>query len=110
VGTTIKIYLPRLEEPTEPARLDTARTETFVGSETILVVEDEPAVRRVIEQGLRDLGDTVIAASGGETALRSSEVHESPIQLLITDVVMPGMSKRMLAETLTASRPETKVL
>ena len=110
-GTTIKIYLPRvdgsLEEPKEPGEAP----EIFKGTETILVVEDEMEVRKLVAQILKGQGYTVIEASGGEEALKvARESTGRKIDLLLTDVVMPEMSGRELAETLPFRHPGLKIL
>ena len=109
-GTTFRIYLPRVLSaaaagPTVPAAV--ARTE---GTETILVVEDEEAVRHIAKRILCAAGYTVLTAATGAEALRTSESHPAPIHLILTDVVMPQMSGRALAEQLALARPGIKVL
>jgi PAS domain S-box-containing protein len=109
-GTTLKVYLPMVEGETE--NLD--RTEQIVdlarGTETILVVEDEDMVRQFTVKILDRLGYLVLGASNGEEALHVAEGHEGRINLLMTDVVMPGMNGRQLADELTRIRPGTAVL
>jgi CheY-like chemotaxis protein len=80
------------------------------GSETVLVVEDAPAVRAVMRQVLKRQGYTVLDAPDGAEALRLAAEHTGPIQLLLTDLVMPVLGGRQLTEQLTELRPETKVL
>jgi signal transduction histidine kinase/CheY-like chemotaxis protein len=109
-GTTFKIYLPRVDDPeTAPASVaePAARTE---GTETILVAEDEEAIRSLVRTVLHAHGYTVLAASRGDEALQLSEQHPGPIDLLVTDVVMPGMNGRELARRLTLARPGLRVL
>jgi CheY-like chemotaxis protein len=109
-GTTVRIYLPRCAEEHAPAEMaDTAPTERH-GSETILVVEDEEPVRTLAVTVLRRQGYQVVEARNAEEALRISEQHGGPIHLLLTDVVMPRMSGRHLAERLAPQRPEMKIL
>jgi CheY-like chemotaxis protein len=79
-------------------------------SETILLVEDEPAVRGLARQILRMHGYAVLEAADGVAALRVADEHAGPIDLLIADVIMPAMGGGPLAEKLVARRPETKVL
>ena len=83
-----------------------------VGSrkESILLVEDEDVVRELAHRILRDCGYRVLEARKGEEALMLAELHEGPIHLLLTDVVMPEMSGRQLAENLTPMRPDIKIL
>ncbi|MEP7004457.1 MAG: response regulator, partial [Sphingomonas bacterium] len=112
-GTTIKIYLPRLlREPTqdeEPATL-TAGFEKSARRETILVVEDDDDVRTYSVECLRELGYRVLEAHDGPSALRLLERQETPIDLLFTDVVMPGMTGSELAETARMLQPDLRVL
>ena len=108
-GTTIQIFLPRIEEPaasTEPAIL----AGSLQGSETILVVEDEAMLRPLIIDVLKGYGYKTLEASHGDGALRLCEQHQGPIHLMLTDVVMPRMSGRELAEKLAPLHPEMKVL
>ena len=79
-------------------------------SARILLVEDEPVVRRLVQEVLCMHGYTVLEAIQGDDALRLCREHTAPIDLLLTDVMMPGMSGRELAQRLTAARPGTKVL
>jgi PAS domain S-box-containing protein len=109
-GTTFKIYLPREEEPLEEIREKVVNGELPLGSETVLVAEDEEEVRKLAVRILEKQGYKVLEASQGEEALFISKKHEEPIHLLVTDVVMPGMSGRDLSERLTSLRPEIKIL
>ncbi|MDH4186146.1 MAG: PAS domain S-box protein [Nitrospira sp.] len=108
-GTTFKIYLPRVDAPEVqgPALM---KASPVSGSETILLVEDEDAVRELAKQILEMDGYTVLAAANGEAALALCAQYQGPIHLLVTDVVMPRMSGRRLADQLVALRPNTKVL
>jgi PAS domain S-box-containing protein len=106
-GTTFKIYLPRITEPIAPA---SPPSPALHGQGTILVVEDEEAVRQFACQALQQYGFTVLEASRGADALHLAQQHTEPIHLLLTDVVMPQMNGRELAYQLTALHPETKVL
>jgi len=109
-GTSFKVYLPRVDEAADPPVARPAMAEPRRGAETVLVVEDAAAVRMVTRQVLERYGYTVLEAPNGETALRLAAKHHGPIQLLLTDVVMPGLSGRQLAEQLSRLRPEMKVL
>jgi len=110
-GTTFGIYLPRskssvLEEPSAAA----VPAEVLRGSGTVLVVEDQDAVRRFVCTILESYGYGVLQAANGPDALALSERHPGIIHLLITDVVLPLMDARVLADKLRAARPEIKVL
>ena len=108
-GSSFKIYLPRLEAATDsvptPARSGPAR-----GTETVLVVEDEPAVLALSCRALETQGYVVLSASDAEAAQRIVERHGGTIHLLVTDVVMPGLSGRDLADRLATKRPGIRVL
>jgi PAS domain S-box-containing protein len=110
VGTTVSVYLP-LADRTEPAAdPPSGSSATASGSETVLLVEDEMRVRKLVCEVLRRRGYTVLDAGDGIEALRVAAAHAGPIHLLVTDVVMPRLSGRALAEHLTALRPALKVL
>jgi PAS domain S-box-containing protein len=109
-GSAFKIYLPRVEtDAASQLRLEGGR-QAPSGQETILLVEDNPEVRDLARQVLARQGYTVLEAAEGEEALRRAEAHAGPIHLLLTDVVMPGMTGKALAERLGALRPDLKVL
>jgi two-component system cell cycle sensor histidine kinase/response regulator CckA len=109
-GTTFKIYLPRVDlAPEQLARAPDAR-ETPRGTETVLLVEDDEAVRNLARKRLEALGYTVLAVPAGADALDLAAAHVGPIHLLVTDVVLPGMSGRELATRLVAVRPGLRVL
>jgi PAS domain S-box-containing protein len=110
-GTTFKVYLPPIESATEPRAIDAQEGRAKEqGWETVLLVEDEDAVRILAREVLRRQGYVVLEARHGLDALRVAERHADPIQLMVTDVVMPHMSGRDLAERLVLSRPNMKVL
>lgn len=109
-GSTFRIYLPRTDEAAQLDPMRPAVIETPTGSETILLVEDEEIVRRMLQQVLRLQEYRVLAAARGEEALRLCEEHEQPIHLLLTDVVMPEMGGRELTERAMALRPDLKIL
>jgi PAS domain S-box-containing protein len=110
-GTTFKIYLPRVKEPTEAHRREgQGEADTLKGSETILLVENEDSVREMIALELNDMGYTVLEASSSSEALRIFERHDAQIHIVVTDVVMPGMSGPELCRTLTERNPGLKTL
>ncbi|MDQ2977547.1 MAG: response regulator [Acidobacteriota bacterium] len=109
-GTTFKVYLPRVDEVAQEQELDGGLQTLATGSETVLLVEDEHLVRDLTMEMLKECGYGVITGSNGEEALRVSREFEGRIDLMITDVVMPRMGGRALAEHLAVLRPETKVL
>jgi len=108
-GTSFKIYMPRVDESAERAT-PAAAAPLPRGTETILVVEDAPAVRAVTRQVLERQGYTVLEAPNGGAALVLATKHHGPIHLLLTDVVMPGVNGRQLAEQLARPRPDMMVL
>jgi two-component system cell cycle sensor histidine kinase/response regulator CckA len=109
-GTTFRIYLPRVEESAEPVGTVRISQPQHGGSETVLLVEDEESVRQLVRETLETKGYTVLEAANGEAALQIVTHHAEPIDMLITDVVMPGMSGRELSARLCATHPQTKVL
>ena len=108
-GTTFKVYLPWVGGEAEILRREKPLS-IHGGSETILLVEDNEPLRELTRQMLEGLGYAVLDSGRPFEAIRTAERHEGPIALLITDVVMPEVNGRLLAETLTAVRPEMKVL
>jgi PAS domain S-box-containing protein len=109
-GATFTIDIPRVDAPADrPGDVGLASAAPL-GSETVLLVEDEPEVRGLARDILRQQGYTVLEAADGDEALRLGRTHDGPIHLLVTDVVMPQMGGRALADRLRAGRPETKVL
>jgi two-component system cell cycle sensor histidine kinase/response regulator CckA len=109
-GTTFKIYLPRVEEQAERLVKETPSRELARGDETILLVEDDEGVRDVALTILEHLGYRVLTAANGGEAFMIVEKYAGHIDLLMTDVVMPGMNGRELAERLLRLKPEMKVL
>ena len=101
-GTTIRIYLPRVEGAVEATRTLLGETKATSGTETILIVEDNDQLRQMIVQILRADGYTVLEAENGARAVCLSE-RKAPIDLMLTDIVMPGMNGRALAEKLMNS-------
>jgi CheY-like chemotaxis protein len=108
-GTTFRLYFPLVEHATAPTPAPVSDTGPG-GTETILLAEDEAAVRCVAARTLRSLGYTVLEASHGLEALQVAAGYPEPIHLLITDVVMPHLNGRGLAEGLRRDRPELRVL
>lgn len=109
-GSTFKVYLPRVEETAEPKVQTSDKVKQKDGLETILLVEDEPDVRELIGDLLRENRYTVLEAGHSGEALEICQKFEKPIQLLLTDVVMPQMSGPELAKLLVPMRPEMRVL
>jgi two-component system cell cycle sensor histidine kinase/response regulator CckA len=109
-GTTFKIYFPQVESALEPPRVRTMPTEAAGGNETVLLVEDEPMVRELAVVTLREKGYNVLEAGNGEEGLRTARQHEGKIDLVLTDVVMPVMGGKEMADALRTSHPNTKVL
>src|SRR5256886_5848520 len=108
-GTSFKIYLPQVDATAEVAAAATGARAPR-GTETVLLVEDAAAVRAVTKQVVERQGYTVVEAPDGEAAVRLAQRHRGPIHLLLTDVVMPRVSGRELAEQLARVRPDTRVL
>ena len=109
-GTTFEIYLPVVDEPTRTSAPKPSRLPTGRGSQTILLAEDDAAVRRFARDVLRSHGYKVLDASDGDEALEIARRYSEPIHALVTDVVMPGLSGRDLAVRLTADRPDVRVI
>ncbi|MBF8257736.1 MAG: PAS/PAC sensor hybrid histidine kinase, partial [Actinobacteria bacterium] len=109
-GTTFKIFLPRVVGDAGRPGSDDGPQDLMEGSETVLLVEDEEIVRELCVKLLERLGYTVLQASGGDEAIVIAKGHLERIDLLMTDVVMPGMNGRELADSLVVLHPETKVL
>jgi two-component system cell cycle sensor histidine kinase/response regulator CckA len=109
-GTTFKVYLPRVAEQVEakPERVELPTVNK--GSETILLVEDEEAVRELTSRILSAKGYSVVAAKSVKDAEEWCEKHGGEIHLLLTDIIMPGTSGRELARRITAKHPQTRVL
>jgi len=109
-GSTFKVYLPRVHPPPRAAAPAAIRPAAMHGSETVLVVEDDAAVLALICRALKAEGYTILCASDGADALRIVERHGGEIHLLLTDVVMPGMNGRELAEQMAARRAGIRIL
>ncbi|HUD84648.1 MAG TPA: ATP-binding protein, partial [Candidatus Saccharimonadales bacterium] len=109
-GTTFKIYFPRVDQPLDVAACPRTGP-TPRGTETLLVVEDEPTLRNLARSVLELQGYKVLSANNGQDALRIVRDHKgSPIQLVITDVIMPLMGGKVMAEWLRTANPELKIL
>jgi CheY-like chemotaxis protein len=109
-GTSFSIFFPRVDEPSSVENSHAMPPAPVKGAETILLAEDEDGVRHVVAQMLREQGYTVLPANGGAEALRIAESHSGPLQLLVSDVMMPRMTGPELAERLRGLRPEMRVL
>jgi len=109
-GTTFKVYLPRVEESAEAAPASVAPIGRSEGTETLLLVEDEDTIRRVMRESLELLGYLVLEAKDGSHAITHCQRPGQPIDLIITDVVMPLMSGPELVQRVTAVRPGLRVL
>ena len=110
VGTCFKIYLPLVDDRVSERGADAERPENAAGTETILLAEDEEMVRNLAREILTMHGYTVLAAANAEEALYLGREHQGPIHLLLTDVVMPRISGKELAEQFLKLRPDTRVL
>lgn len=109
-GTTCKIFFPKVDATTQAVPVAGGTVGRAIGRETILVVEDDPSVRGLVQEALRLNGYEVLVARHGIEALLTGAKHLGPIHLLLTDVAMPQMSGPEVAEKLTVVRPEIKVL
>lgn len=109
-GTTFKVYFPKVTGTTEVSHSIRPPAESARGHETILLVEDDDQVRELARLVLRNDGYVVLEAQNGGEALLICEQHEAKIHLLLTDVVLPRMSGRQLAERIAPARPEMKIL
>ena len=109
-GSTFKIYLPKIKGRAEPEEKEQSLVDDPGGSETILIVEDDYGLREFAQEVLLSYGYSVLLAENGEDALRVSKEHGGPIHLLLTDVVMPRMGGKKLAERLQPLYPRMKVI
>lgn len=109
-GSTFRVYLPQSKEAKPVAQTKPHSSAGHSGSETILLVEDNGLIRKMLDNNLQRLGYTVLVARNGKDAISVAADHEGGIDLMVTDVVMPEMGGHELAQKLTASRPEVSVL
>jgi PAS domain S-box-containing protein len=109
-GTTFKIYLPRVDQPAEATGAEKRPKSVQRGTETILLVEDDPQLRQLSSSVLAHCGYKVLVASGAEEGIAICKDNHRDIRLLITDVVMPRMNGRQLAEQIVQVSPNVKVL
>ncbi|MGH7731786.1 MAG: PAS domain S-box protein, partial [Candidatus Eiseniibacteriota bacterium] len=109
-GTTFTVFLPRLEDAVGSPGAETVAPISVRGTETVLLAEDEPALRAVAREALENHGYRVLEAANGVEALAVAHAHAGPLHLLITDMVMPRMGGRELAQRLLTVRPATRVL
>jgi CheY-like chemotaxis protein len=109
-GTTFKIHLPRVDQAPERLSSRPGQAAAGQGTETVLLVEDEDALRVLLREVLESLGYRVLEAGLGTEALRIAREHRGPIHMLLTDLVLPQMTGRELADRLSCLRPELKVL
>lgn len=109
-GTTFKVYLPWTEEAIPSAKSSSELVKVPKGMETVLLVEDEDSLRSLVRLVLQSSGYLVLEARDGREAVRLAQQHPGPIHLLVTDLVMPGMSGRQLAELLAQAKPHMRIL
>jgi PAS domain S-box-containing protein len=110
IGATFKVYLPRVDSASSHQEVAPAPLRVARGSETLLLVEDESALRTMASDVLRRLGYALLVAANGHDALSLLEKHDGDVHLLVTDVVMPQMSGRQLAERVQLLHPQSRVL
>ena len=109
-GSSFKIYLPSVDSKDDSSEAESSREIDLSGTEKILLVEDDPGVRNVTKSTLQKYGYTVVTASNGEEAIRTYNKHNGKFDLLLTDVIMPLMSGRELAEALHKKNNNLKIL
>ena len=109
-GSTFKVYLPKVKGDVKGEKKEQTPVITLDGSETVLIVEDDDSLRKLAQKSLQTHGYRILVAENGEDALRVSKEHEGPIDLLITDVVMPKMGGKEVAERLQPLYPQMKII
>ena len=109
-GTTFRVYLPRVDEPVTHPEQQPAPPPIHPGDETVLLVEDEPEVRSLVQRILKTQGYTVVTAANPDEAIAVAREFKGTIQVMVTDVVMPGMTGLQLAARLMPTRPNMRVL
>jgi two-component system cell cycle sensor histidine kinase/response regulator CckA len=109
VGTTFKVYLPRVDEEVGPAAEEDSGA-LALGTETVLLVEDEASLREMLREVLDANGYSVLVARDGAEALQVAEAHAGPIELMVIDVIMPGMTGPKAVDLVAPTRPEMRVL
>jgi two-component system cell cycle sensor histidine kinase/response regulator CckA len=109
-GTIFRIFLPSVDKEVDEPTVAAGSSETTEGTETVVIAEDDDMVRTLMRVALEESGYTVLEAGSGDAALELCGRHAGPIHLLVTDMVMPGMGGRALADRVTTMRPELRVL
>lgn len=109
-GTSFKVYLPRTGEAPQIALAAESRPQILTGSETVLVVEDQPMLRELIGRMLSSNGYTVLSADTPTMGLQIAQTHAGPIHVALTDVIMPGMNGRAMIEQLLRVQPHTRIV
>jgi CheY-like chemotaxis protein len=110
IGSTFKVYLPLAQGTTSGSKVKASAYTPPAGSETVLLVEDDPGVRALTRHVLAGCGYIVLVAGNGEEATRVAALHPGPIDMLVIDVVMPGEGGRVVGERLLARHPGLKIL
>lgn len=109
-GTTMKVYLPRIEEEIQPILKEEIKIEDLKGTETVLVIEDEDMVRDIVVKALKRYGYNVISARDGKEAIGIAKEYKGDIHLILTDVIMPGMHGKDVVQKIQSQRPNIKVI
>jgi two-component system, cell cycle sensor histidine kinase and response regulator CckA len=109
LGTTFKVYLPRVDEEALPEREEEAGP-LLGGTETVLLVEDEASLRELLREALDANGYSVLVARDGAEAVQIAAAHPGPIPIMVTDIIMPGMTGPKIVDVIAVTRPTTKVL